>query len=237
MTSSGEMGTYADLADEYYDASRHPTSSNFRTASTLVIESWLDVALPRRGRVVDVGAGDSLVAELLHRRRRSLRRLTLIDVSPEMLRHSQRWLSLGAKPIIADARALPFEDSSIALLVASLGDPFNERAFWERVQRVLRADGVVIYTTPSFEWAAMFRAEHHEPIDAAEFLTRERKRLLVPSYVLPEQEQVRLFAAVGLETQLVQHVLLSALQGASLSPKLSGLGQRPVLTGYLLKLG
>jgi SAM-dependent methyltransferase len=230
-----ERGTYGDIAHEYYDAVRHPTSSNFRTASARVIDSWLDPALPRQGQIIDVGAGDSLVGELLHHRRRSLRRLTLLDASPEMLRHSQKWLALGATAITADARTLPLPDSSVGLLVASLGDAFNERPFWQHVQRVLRADGIAIYTTPSYEWASKYREEHDEPIDAAEFLTREEKRLLVPSFVLAEQEQVRLFASVGLETHVVQHVLLAALEEMLLSPKLSGLGDLPVVIGYLLK--
>jgi SAM-dependent methyltransferase len=227
-------GSYADLADEYYDPTRHPTSTNFRAASLRIIDSWIGGRLPH-GAIVDVGAGDSIVGELFDRRKKSLRRLTLLDASPDMLRHSERWISRGARPLIADATTLPLGDASVALLVASLGDPFNKRPFWERVTRVLRPRGFAIYTTPSYEWAARFRPKHEEPLDAAEFATREGDRLLVPSIVLPESEQIQLFSSVGLATEVVQHVLLAGLEGMPISPKLSELGELPVVTGYLLK--
>src|SRR5690606_35896916 len=89
-------GSYEALASEYYDAVRHPTCANFREASRLIINSWLDTAWPDSGWVCEVGAGQSLLAELIEERELPFDRVLITDASPSMLRHSQHWQAKGA---------------------------------------------------------------------------------------------------------------------------------------------
>lgn len=230
-----EYGTYEDLASEYYDGGRHPTSANFRTASRAILEAWLPASL--EGRTCDVGAGCSLVAELFVERKSPVSDLVLVDSSPEMLAHSQPWLEQGATGIVADASSIPFPDDAFELLVASLGDPYNTPEFWAEAKRVVRPGGRIIFTTPSYEWASWFRTRQQEPPDSAEFLLSDGRKLRVPSYVQSESDQISTITSAGSQTIGIYHVLLAALRAEHVSPKAEVSGTTPLVTGYLVDSG
>ena len=169
VMSSVEIGDYTALASEYYDSARHPTSANFHSrVGSVIMNEWLKSST-EPGLIIDVGAGDSLVATLLHAWKRSLTNLLLVDSSTAMLAYSKRWLDFGARAEVADAADLPVASRSARLIVASLGDPYNTPAFWKEARRVLEPNGCVIFTTPAHQWAARFRRISGEPADSAEF--------------------------------------------------------------------
>jgi SAM-dependent methyltransferase len=229
---SVRLGTYADLADEYYDSRRHPTSANFRSASRAIIRAWF--GHPSNSEMLcDVGAGDSLLAEVMTEQGLGLSRTVLVDTAPGMLAHSDRWRDLGAKTVVADAEQLPFDDQEFGLVVASLGDPFNTPAFWREGRRVLRHAGRLIYTAPSFEWAESFRSRNQEPPDAAEFVLADGSRIRVQSLVLAESDQVALINKSGLRVVGIYHVLLAALGSEPVSSKLNLPATIPFVSGYL----
>jgi SAM-dependent methyltransferase len=129
---------------------------------------------------------------------------------------------------------MPFPDASVSLLCSSLGDPFNTDQFWAEAARVLRPTGHLIYTTPSWEWAEGFRRRQQEPPDAAEFLLRDGRRVLMPSLVYPERDQIALIESCGLIVADVYHVLRNALRDHLVSAKLErGRLRTPIVTGYL----
>src|SRR5262249_14434669 len=108
---------YALVASEYYDAHRHPTCANFRLASALYIrEKLLDLVLT--GRVLDVGAGLSIITELFIEKNRPLGDLTLVDGSIEMIAHSAGFIRSGVGAVVGDATSLPFRSRAISLIVA-----------------------------------------------------------------------------------------------------------------------
>ncbi len=156
-TADVQLGSYADLASEYYDARRHPTCANFREASAVFLAEELAAFNPRGGLVAEIGAGRSLVAEIMAGAALARSRLVLIDASHEMLAHSVKWLSAGALGTVADARQLPIGRHSVELGVVPLGDAFNNCAFWSEVARVLRPGGLCLFTVPAFAWAQEFR--------------------------------------------------------------------------------
>src|SRR4051812_31374099 len=90
-------GTYEDLAEEYYDPARHPTSANFRDGSLMLLERSLSLRPSPDGELWDVGAGDSVLAEVLARAGKDLSRVTAVDSSARMLEHSRRWRDLGVE--------------------------------------------------------------------------------------------------------------------------------------------
>jgi SAM-dependent methyltransferase len=148
--------SYVSVASEYYDARRHPTCANFRAASAVYIRRALD-KIPGNRTVVDVGAGRSLVAELLIEKGRSVSGLILLDGSIQMLAHSVEFVRSGAQAVIGDASGLPLLSASISVIIASLGDPFNTQEFWDEAARCLMPGGACIFTSPSYEWAQSFR--------------------------------------------------------------------------------
>ena len=162
------LGSYQDVFPEYYNKIRHPTCYNFRDGSFKILEKFLSRYPLKNGLVYDIGAGSSVVAEILEKTNKSLENLKLLDSSPGMLCHSNRYKDLGAELVVSYADSIPSENNSISLIAASLGDPFNERNFWKEVARTLKPGGKCFFTTPSFAWANLFRKSNScEEIDKA----------------------------------------------------------------------
>jgi len=156
VASFNSFGSYSDVATEYYDTTRHPTCANFREASTAILRKWLTNFLQPENIVVETGAGSSIVSEIIDEFGTQVF-LALCDKSPAMLNQSAN-RSANIR-IIADVEKLPIRQASADLIVASLGDPYNTPLFWRECRRILRPDGQVFFTTPSFEWAHTFRGE------------------------------------------------------------------------------
>src|SRR5580658_7644900 len=97
--------SYEDVAAEYYDSERHPTCANFRGASRLLLRTWL--VGKRNTRLCEIGAGKSVVAEILSDLGYPLGHVTLVDDSPSMLGYSKHWIRDGAKLELGSSSHLP----------------------------------------------------------------------------------------------------------------------------------
>lgn len=231
---------YGVVAEEYYDERRHPTCANFREASARILEAWLERLPGGQGLSCEVGAGASVLAELLVRSGQGLRDRIISDSSLSMLQHSKRWMAEGLRAVVCRAESLPLRNSSLSLLISSLGDPYNEPSFWQEVSRVLRPGGCSLFTTPSYQWARAFRSRHsQEEVMTAEFDLSDGRKVVFPSWIYSAQDQVRLIEAHALTVVEIVFVPRSALTAARISPKLLVGGARdlPVVSGYLIAKG
>ena len=224
---------YGVVAREYYDSDRHPTCANFRDASKALIRHFIGSVDVRGDSWVEVGSGNSVLAEIFVETGRSLTTLLLTDSSPEMLQYSNQWQALGAKLVVAPANDLPVESASVDACVSSLGDPYNNSDCWAEVYRCLRPGGHVFFTTPAFEWASSYRSRHRYPLRESEFLLASGVEVTLPSVVLPEERQLALFDANGLSVVSVARFDASQLTGR-VSPKLlrDGRTNGTVVVGY-----
>lgn len=230
------IGNYETIASEYYDPVLHPTCANFREASSGVIYPCLKKYVSPTSTLCEVGAGMSLAAEWLVVEGCSLDRLTLIDSSPTMLEYSRKWLEYRVCLKLGDAHNMPLPSESIDVLVSSLGDPYNTSDFWGEVQRVLRQNGTVIYTTPSFEWATTFRSTTtNEEMITAAFILKNGQEVRVPSFIYHEQAQIALIERHGLQVKEIVQMPFAALKSDGISPKLDVLNscESSVVTGYI----
>lgn len=234
--SMAEQRPYDLVSNEYYDPDRHPTCANFRDASRTVISGFLgDAAIEILQNRVEVGAGASLLAEIVLESGNSLESTYLVDSSMAMLGYSRKYLRHGAVLILGDASCLPFKAESADLIVSSLGDPFNTVDFWQEASRVLRPGGKAIFTTPAYEWAHWYRSGSESDQHSALFELRSGLRVATPSHIYPQTEMTMRFASVGLEVRGYRLVRTDEVV-AKLSHKLlqkSG-ESAPVLEGYLL---
>ena len=232
------MNEYDAVADEYYDASKHPTCANFREASLHAISVWLPQVFSDHCWTLEVGAGMSAAAELLHEQRMSPKHLIISDPSRSMLGYSRAWSSQGADLIAADATMIPIHRESIGLAISCLGDPYNCDSLWKELQRVLQPGGFVIYTTPAHGWMSAFRdAGDPEHLTKAEFELGNGARVFVPSIVLPVQDQVALAKRFGLSIVDVAQMGTSVLKKTAPSKKLvvSRGPSAPIVTAYLFR--
>jgi ubiquinone/menaquinone biosynthesis C-methylase UbiE len=223
---------YEDVASEYYDHDRHPTCKNYTEASRAFVARHIPPNLS--GTFVDVGAGRSILCELLSSSGRDLGTSILVDSSASMLAYSDHYALRGAKLVVADASAIPLKRGISALIIASLGDPYNTRAFWREVARCLSPNGCCIFTTPSHEWTTSFRQLAPKEREAsAHFELRDGRSLYLPSGVLPVRKQIELIEASGLCVDHVEAISAAELS-VPISPKLKtafGIFPNP-LTGY-----
>jgi SAM-dependent methyltransferase len=138
-----------------------------------------------------------------------------------MLAYSRRWADKRTLLIIADAAMLPIASGSLDLLVSSLGDPYNDLRFWGEVYRTLRPGGTVFFTTPSYDWAAAFRAGgRSKATEHAEFELSSGKSVYVPSNIYPSKEQIELIGKTGLIMKEYAEIALDEITSLPLSPKL-----------------
>jgi len=231
------FGTYEMLALEYYDSMRHPTCANFRQASFFLLRNWLRHFLLTNELICEVGPAKSLVAELLSQQGCVLDNIILADSSPTMLSYSSHWYHQGVSPILGDAESLPIASGTIAVLVSSLGDPYNNYRFWKEADRVLKRDGFVIFTTPSYEWTSSYRGDNKDAFTSAEFELLDGSYISVPSLVYPVDEQIRLIESSGFALEEVSHIPISALEQVTLSPKIQITqgNDLTVVSGYCAK--
>lgn len=212
---------YDRVASEYYDRERHPTCANFRDATAHVLSSWWSRNSKASGWVCEVGAGKSLVAETLSPGGRGLDRLVILDSSRVMLDYSGQWSQAGARLARGRASALPFPKTSITLVIAPIGDPYNEPSFWSEVYRVLRRGGKAFFTTPSYAWALAFRSNSaSDEMHRAEFELQDGRVVSVPSFIYTIDEQVAMIASAGLRLEEIAETPLSGLSTERVSPKL-----------------
>ncbi len=122
--------------------------------------------------IVDLGAGTGFCTQLLERRYPKAR-IVLADLAPGMLAAARgngpRWFS-RRHYVCADARALPFADASVDLIVSSLTVQWCEDllAVFVDCARVLRPGGLVLFSTLGPDtlkelraaWAAVDDAPH-----------------------------------------------------------------------------
>lgn len=215
---------YELVADEYYDNQKHPTCHCFNRLSRLYLERQIPEPLGDN-KILEVGSGDSSVAAILHARGYSLERLIITDASPKMLEYSKKWKHYGAKLRVADAHCLAKSCSNVSLVVASLGDPYNTVDFWREASRVLQPNGKLIFTLPSFEWAARFRSRNEvNSFHSAEFQLKDGSILDVPSFILPLNFQIQMIEEAGYMVSHFEALGLNDLDIEDQSPKLHVFG-------------
>lgn len=181
---------YDLVAKEYYDSS-HKTCRNFDEATLRALKHQAP-EIPTEGLILDVGAGKGRCVEFLGL---SASRIIQLDNSTRMLQVTPR--EECALKILHDAELLPFLDGSFCCLTAFLCDPFLGLSFLHEAHRVLTNEGLLIATTPSYEWGIPLRKDLNIPPLSTRFITREHGKVVVPSTLLPKKRLQEMLALVG----------------------------------------
>ncbi|MGH8525572.1 MAG: class I SAM-dependent methyltransferase [Gammaproteobacteria bacterium] len=184
------------IAPDYYDELMHPTTAALRRASEHAMTAWFATSHIPYGIAVEVGAGRPIAPSVLTE---SYTLAVATDISLSMLSYAE---PLSDSPrLVASACALPFATASVAVVIASLGAPYNEGAFWAEVGRVLVRGGIAAFTAPAFEWALRDRAIsgcQHSSTSMATYLVDGQPQPLV-SIVRSKDDQSDLIFGVGLD--------------------------------------
>jgi SAM-dependent methyltransferase len=151
--STEDPDGYPRLAAEYYDSARHPTTHALGVLSMRLIDGAIARLPMPDGPAVEVGAGRGVIPDLLARDGAGSRTVIVSDRYAEMLQHARSEPAARGSLVLMDARRMAVRTAHGALVVASLGAPFNGEALWLEVARVLRPGGFFLLTTPAHRWA------------------------------------------------------------------------------------
>ncbi len=228
--------SYDVVAREYYDPILHPTCSNFRSASIILISEFLR-ALPAMGRTLDLGAGRSVVPEVELQSLRSLSSIVLFDGSRDMLANNEPEFLARCEAIVGEPSNIPLVNEGVDLIISSLGDPYNNQNVWKECARLLTKFGRLIYTTPAYEWMVRYRVEEEgAPEHISRFVDRNGAVHDLPSFVYDPRTQSDLFGKAGLLVEETKVCYADEVPGP-LSPKLVNCSKErlPIVRGFLLR--
>lgn len=196
------ISSYKFIANEYYDESLHPTCASLgRVSHNFLIDI---VKSKYTGLALEVGAGRGLDIP-------NEGNIVALDSSQEMMKNNK-----SPKKVVSDALSMPFSDGQFDYIFGSLIDPFSVDRFYNEAHRVIKKNGSLIFTLPSYEWASSFRSQERRQY--AEFLHSEGYVLQMPSFVASPAEQIDKITRAGFSS--VRHIPVKASIGDSVAPKL-----------------
>lgn len=228
--------SYDVVAGEYYDSVLHPTCSNFRSASILLISRFLG-SFPAPGKTLDLGAGRSVVPEVELQSSKSLGSIVLFDGSRDMLANNEPAFLARCEAIVGEPSKIPMVGEGIDLILSSLGDPYNNQSVWKECARLLTRFGRLIYTTPAYEWMLRYRVEEEgAPEHISRFVDRTGTAHDLPSFVYAPKIQSDLFEQAGFSVEETSVCYADEVPGP-LSPKLVSCSKErlPIVRGFLLR--
>lgn len=184
------ISPYDKIAGEYYDET-HITSRNFDESTKNGVKG-IEYILSREGLVLEVGAGKGRTNEYLSI---EPKRIIQLDSSKTMLELNPREDSLMR--INADATEMPFMDNTFSIVTSFLCDPFLGLDFLSEAFRVLKKDGILVFTTPSYSWGKALRDKIGIEINETRFITKENDVIKVPSILIKTSQIFEMMTHVG----------------------------------------
>ena len=173
-----QEGTYNQLAGEYYEDA-HKTSRNFDLATKAAF-AGSEIPVPEDGLILEPGCGRGRAGEFLGV---SPARVVQLDANEAMLRLPDREDCLVQ--VLDRAERLPFPAGQFACVSAFLCDPFLGLRFLAEAKRVLRPGGLLVGTTPSFEWGAPLRKKLGLDLMVTRFKLNSGEVMTMPSALYP----------------------------------------------------
>jgi ubiquinone/menaquinone biosynthesis C-methylase UbiE len=104
----------------------------------------------------------------------------------------------------ADAIDMPFMDESFSVVTSFLCDPFLGLEFLSQAYRVLKKEGVLIFTTPSFSWGKALRDKIGIEINETRFITKEKNAIKVPSILIKTQQIKEMLTHIGFQEKNIE---------------------------------
>ena len=228
---------YKIIAGEYYDPDFHPTCSNFREASKILIKKeFFNIPQNESYYILEVGAGKSVLIEICKELDLRFNKIVISDAEEQMLKYSFPFELRNMEFSIIDAENTNIENSFFDIIISSLGDSYNTSKFWKEIRRTLKDGGYCLYTTPSHEWCNIFRKNQINK-DLASFITKADDEVYIPSLIYDETTQVKMIEDVGLTCKQINEIKLRSLNDQIISPKLRTelADELPVVTSYLIR--
>jgi len=216
------------VALEYFDQVLHPTCDAFGKASQRLFEEFTQSNDKAADLILEIGPGQQPKAELF-----SSRSILYVDDSLTMLDYAPSPPNVIKR--VASADNIPLDSDSADYVLASLGDPYNTESFWMEISRVLKSEGICIYTTPSYQWSMNYRRIEGSPEDCARFALRNGLVVDLPSFVFPQKDQVALMERCGFQLIETREFMKRDIE-APIAPKIATADiDTPIVTMFVVR--
>jgi len=188
-----ELTGYDLLAHEYYD-NFHKTCRNFDVTTKAAFDKN-PIEIPKQGLILEVGCGRGRSSEFL---KVPANRIIQLDSSREMLALSDR--EPCCLRVLADATSVPLFDQQFSGITGFLIDPFIGLGFFSEAYRLLIPGGLFLATTPAEEWGHLLRGQEDPEASSAQFITKEKKTVTVPSTLITKTRIAEMLAHCGFQS-------------------------------------
>lgn len=139
---------YQKIADEFSDSKRI-TTKNFHDLSVNFFQSCIDKYIKPNMKCLEIGPGQGWL-------RKNIKwpevDYIAADISTDMLMFNDSETTMHSS-----VRSLKFPSKSFDIVIASLADPYFYPSALCEIRRILKDDGLFIFSTPSHVWAKSIR--------------------------------------------------------------------------------
>lgn len=205
---------YDLIADEFSDEKRITTANFHYLSAGFFRDEIALLALPGRS-VLDLGTGRGHLVPVLEE---SGAHTFLVDLSSRML--SLIRCRADTVKICSPASNLPFPGETIDLVVSSLADPFLHTPAIREINRVLKAQGTWVFTSPSRVWSDALRNSSGIPQGMTRFVHSSGQEAEVYSFTYHDTELRELLTSCGYTVDRLVVAHGRQLAGQRISPAL-----------------
>lgn len=144
---------YQKAAPEFQEDLRI-TTKNFHDLSLPYFHGAIDTYLNKGKSCIEIGVGQGWLTKLLPL---SDIKYVGVDISSNMIRNEKRGLTA-----VSSARFIDQPDQSFDIVLASLADPYFYPGALCEINRILKPNGIFIFSTPSRIWSGAIRKNEDE---------------------------------------------------------------------------
>lgn len=168
-----------DKVSDFFDDSIRVTTANFHELTFKNFKEIIESNLLNNKNVLEVGYGKGWLRKSFIWN--DLVNYSAVDISPNMIHSADENIK-----VISSARSLPFSCESYNYVVSSLADPYFYPEALIEINRVLKEQGLFVFSIPAKEWSSALREEEHK------FTT----------FSLPNGEYVKVYSLTYTEDEL-----------------------------------
>ncbi len=184
---------YGKVAAEFSEEKRI-TTKNFHDLSNTFFQNAIDNYVKNGTKCLEIGPGQGWLKKNFVWPEISY---TAVDISSEMLEYVE-----SDKKINSSINALAIADREFDVIFSSLGDPFCFPTALCEIRRVLKEDGVFVFSAPSHSWIESIRQANSKY--KTQFVLESSEIAEVYSFTFSIDTLAELFRLCGLEPIMCQ---------------------------------
>lgn len=188
---------YNKLAPNFFDEKRI-TTSNFHEVTKDFFQHAVDTYVKKGNKILELGPGKDWLT----------RNIIFPEVDYYKIEIAEQMIEDSRNTSIASVDAMPFEEEDFDYIFSSLGDPYFYEEALKEICRVLKKNGLFIFSAPSHEWAKGLRGNKQ----MSTFID-EGKEINVYSFTYSNTDMRNLWRKCGFTPIMIQDCFGSGING------------------------